>query len=227
MVVTIPGLLTPAKLEAVCSVMRQGEFIEGKLSAGKDAKNIKSNLELDTSGSGDDERYNALNDVVMSALVRHPDYLQSALPARIGAPIYARYLAGMEYGGHIDDPLMGAPGARYRSDISITVFLNHPAEYDGGELFIESPGSNQSYKLAAGTALLYPSTCYHSVKPVTGGERLVAVTWVQSHVRRADQREILWQLDQARALLAADSDSAGYQKLNLCYANLFRMWAEA
>jgi PKHD-type hydroxylase len=226
MLVTIPDLLMPDKLDAVCSVLRQGSFVDGRLSAGNDAQHGKNNLELDATGDAAGERYDALNSVVMSALVQHPDYLQSALPARIGAPIYARYLAGMEYGGHIDDPIMGAPAARYRSDISVSIFLNQPAEYDGGELCIETSAGSQVYKLAAGSALLYPSTCYHSVRPVTAGERLVAVTWVQSHVRRADQREILWQLDRARALLAADTDSASYRGVNLSYVNLFRMWAE-
>ena len=223
MVVTIPDLLTPAQLEALCSVLRQGEFVDGKLSAGNDARHGKNNLEL----AADSERYSALNNVVMSALVQHPDYLQTALPAKVSAPIYARYLAGMEYGGHIDDPIMGAPGARYRSDLSISIFLNPPAEYDGGELCIETVEGSQAYKLAAGSALLYPSTCYHAVTPVSSGERLVAVTWVQSHIRRADQREILLQLDQARALLAGDSNTESYHRLNLCYTNLFRMWAEA
>jgi len=227
MVVTIPDLLNSTQLEALCSVLRQGNFIDGKLSAGDDARHLKTNLELDP----DPERYSALNNVVMSALVQHPQYLQTALPARIAAPIYARYLAGMEYGGHIDDPIMGAPDARYRSDISITVFLNAPDEYDGGELCIETAQGSEAYKLPAGSALLYPSTCYHAVTPVSNGERLVAVTWVQSHIRRADQREILIQLNQAKTLLAeevsGDSQSESYQKINLCYANLFRMWADA
>lgn len=226
MVVTIPDLLTGAQLEAVCSVLRQGQFVDGKLSAGSDARHNKNNLELDTAAVDNSERYAALNNVVMTALVQHPDYLQNALPARIGAPIYARYLAGMEYGGHIDDPLMGAPGERFRSDISISIFLNSPDEYAGGELCIESVASNQAYKPAAGSALLYPSTCYHAVQPVLSGERLVAVTWVQSHIRRADQRDILLQLDQARNLLAEDTNAASYQKINLCYANLFRLWTD-
>ena len=223
MVVTIPDLLTPTQLEALCSVLRQGEFVDGKLSAGNDARHNKNNLEL----GADAERFDALNNVVMTALVQHPSYLQTALPAKISAPIYARYLAGMEYGGHIDDPIMGAPGARYRSDISISIFLNAPEEYDGGELCIETAQGNQAYKLQAGSALLYPSTCYHAVTPVNSGERLVAVTWVQSHIRRADQREILLQLDQARDLLAGDGNTESYHKVNLCYANLFRMWADA
>ena len=222
MLVTIPDLLTAAQLEAVRCVLREGHFVDGRLSAGADARHKKNNLELEA----DVDRYGALNDVVMSALVKHPDYLQAALPARIAAPIYARYLAGMEYGGHIDDPIMGTPGARYRSDISISIFLNDPGEYEGGELCIDSDGDSKAYKLAAGSALLYPSTSYHAVKPVTDGERLVAVTWVQSHIRRADQREILAQLAQLRALLSADRDSQAYHKANLCYANLFRMWAE-
>ncbi len=223
MVVTIPDLLTPAQLEALCSVLRQGEFVDGRLSAGNDARHIKNNLEL----GADAERFDALNNVIMTALVQHPSYLQSALPAKISAPIYARYLAGMEYGGHIDDPIMGAPGARYRSDISISIFLNAPEEYDGGELCVETTAGSQAYKLAAGSALLYPSTCYHAVTPVNSGERLVAITWVQSHIRRADQREILLQLDQARDLLAGDSNAESYHKVNLCYTNLFRMWADA
>ena len=226
MVVTIPDLLNTTQLEALCSVLRQGNFVDGKLSAGDDAQPLKNNLEL-----ADAERYSALNNVVMTALVQHPEYLQTAMPAKIAAPIYARYLAGMEYGGHIDDPIMGAPGARYRSDISITVFLNAPDEYEGGELRIATAQGSQAYKLAAGSALLYPSTCYHAVTPVSSGERLVAVTWVQSHIRRADQREILIQLNQAKTLLAddagADRQLASYQKINLCYANLFRLWADA
>ena len=223
MVVTIPDLLTSTQLGALCSVLRQGEYVDGKLSAGNDARHNKNNLEL----GADAERFDALNNVIMTALVQPPDYLQTALPAKISAPIYARYLAGMEYGRHIDDPIMGAPGARYRSDISISIFLNAPEEYDGGELCIETAQGSQAYKLRAGSALLYPSTYYHAVTPVNRGERLVAITWVQSHIRRPDQREILLQLDQARNLLAGDDNTESYHKINLCYANLFRMWADA
>ena len=222
MLVTIPDLLNPAQLDAVCSVLRQGNFVDGKLSAGKDARAIKNNQEL----APDKDSYNALNNVVMTELVQNPVYLQTAMPARICAPIYARYETGMSYGGHIDDPIMGPTGARYRSDISITVFLNGPDEYEGGELCIESSDGNPGIKLAAGHAVLYPSTSYHSVKQVTAGERLVAITWVQSHVRRADQREILIQLDQAREALAENPGSRAHHQVNLSYANLFRMWAE-
>ena len=220
MLVTIPDLLTPTQLDAVCSVLRQGKFIDGKLSAGKNARVEKHNQELDAA----QESYQALNNVVMTQLVQHPLYLQTAMPARICTPIYARYTEGMEYGGHIDNPIMGPANGRYRSDISITIFLSAPDEYKGGELCIESPQGPIEFKLPAGHALLYPSTSYHSIKRVDAGERLVAVTWVQSHIRRADQREILAQLDQARQLL--DADQPARQSLELAYANLFRLWAE-
>jgi PKHD-type hydroxylase len=223
MLIKIPDLLSPLQLEAVCSVLRQGQFVDGKLSAGKNARLEKNNQEL--AASQDD--YAALNNVVMTELVRHPTYLQAAMPARICAPIYARYVTGMAYGCHIDDPIMGPPDARYRSDISISIFLNGPQEYEGGELCIETPQGTAEIKLPAGHAVLYPSTSYHSVNEVTSGERLVAVCWVQSYIRRSDQREILLQLDRAREALANEVNSAAYQQINLSYANLFRMWAES
>jgi PKHD-type hydroxylase len=223
MLVKIPDLLIPLQLEALCSVLRQSEFVDGKLSAGKNARLEKNNQEL----AADEDDYAVLNNVVMTALVRHPIYLQNAMPAKICAPIYARYTTGMAYGGHIDDPIMGPANSRYRSDISISVFLNGPEEYEGGELCIETSQGSTEIKLPAGHAILYPSTSYHSVNKVTSGERLVAVCWVQSYIRRVDQREILVQLDQVRESLAADVNSPAYQQINLAYANLFRMWAES
>ena len=222
MIVTIPDLLDSTELGAVRAELRRGRFVDGRLSAGRDAAAGKRNEELEAA----EDAYRALNDVVMTRLVRHPRYLQSALPARIAAPIYARYTAGMAYDAHIDDPIMGPPGARYRSDIAITIFLSAPDDYAGGELRIEAPQGPVTFKLPAGHALLYPANSYHAVAPVESGERLVAITWVQSHVRRADQREILVELDRARELLT-DADGDARRKLDLCYANLFRLWAEA
>lgn len=222
MLVEIPDLLNQTQLQAVRSVLGRARFIDGKLSAGKDARLGKKNQEL----APDEKCFGALNDVVMTRLVQHPVYLQCAMPAKICAPIYARYTAGMGYGGHIDDPIMGPPQARYRSDISITVFLSDPQEYEGGELCIESSQGVTEVKLRAGHAVLYPSTSYHSVREVSSGERLVAIAWVQSYIRRADQREILIQLDRARQLLGPDSDASARQSLDLSYANLYRMWAE-
>ncbi len=222
MFTTIPDLLSPTELDAVRSVLRQSRFVDGKLSAGRHAGINKNNQEL----AAQQDSFDALNDVVMTRLVQHPRYLQYAMPAKISAPIYARYTEGMEYGRHIDDPIMGPPQSRYRSDISISIFLSDADEYQGGELCIESAQGPAEIKLPAGHVVLYPSTSYHSVKTITAGERLVAITWVQSHIRRADQREILVELDQVRERLSTEGHAASAQA-DLCYANLFRLWAEA
>jgi PKHD-type hydroxylase len=222
MLVTIPDLLDDTQLAAIRAELDRGHFVDGKLSAGQRAAVDKRNLELAPAAAS----FEALNNVVMTRLVQNPLYLQAALPAKICAPIYARYTAGMEYGYHIDDPVMGPPAARYRSDIAITIFLNSPHEYEGGELLIELPHGNREVKLPAGHAVLYPASSCHAVKPLLAGERLVAVTWVQSLVRRADQREILLRLDRARETLSGQGQAAALQHLDLCYANLIRMWAE-
>lgn len=222
MLVTIPDLLDAQQLDAVCAELRRGDFVDGKLTAGERAAVNKRNLELAPSAAS----FEALNNVVMTRLVQHPIYLRAALPAKICAPIYARYTAGMEYGRHIDDPVMGPPSARYRADIAITVFLSPSEAYEGGELVIETPTGAREVKLPAGHAMLYPANSYHAVKPVVSGERLVALSWVQSLVRRADQREILVELDLAREALQQENDAEVLQRIDLCYANLFRMWAE-
>lgn len=222
MLVTIPDLLSPTELDAIRPVLEQNRFVDGAGSAGRTARAGKRNLELNAPA----DTFAALNNVVMTRLVQHPTYLQCALPAKICAPIYARYTPGMKYDGHIDDPLMGPPDGRYRSDISITVFLNEPEAYAGGELQVDTETGRNAFKLPAGHALLYPSTFYHSVAEVTKGERLVAVTWVQSLVRRADQRDILLQLDRARQALATSAEQEAFRRVDIAYANLFRQWAE-
>ena len=133
----------------------------------------------------------------------------------------------MAYGDHLDDPTMGAGGVMYRSDIAITVFLNAPAEYDGGELIIRTPGGDQAVKSAAGDAVLYPASSIHQVSPVTRGERLVAVTWVQSLVRDPARRELLFGLNAAREKLPQSAPGAPEtEQVNAAYLNLIRMWSD-
>ena len=203
------------------SVLHQCDYVDGKLSAGINAQKYKSNEEADAS----DEQFEALNNVVMSRLVQHPVYLNAILPVKISMPIYARYTSGMSYGYHVDDPVMGGT-ARYRSDVSITVFLSDPDDYDGGELSIETSYGHQQVKLPAGHAILYPSSSRHAVQPVTRGERLVAIAWVQSMVRSPEQRQILFQLYQARDQLSDTPPGKAFQLLDDSYTNLVRMWAE-
>lgn len=222
MLITIPSILPPERLQSVCSILKDAPFVNGSLSAGSAAKRVKNNEEVAMNAT----QINQLNNIVMGSLVANPQYKSAALPHRIAAPFYARYTEGMEYGDHVDDPVMGG-AERYRSDVSITIFLSKPEDYDGGELVINTSFGEQQVKLNAGDAVMYPSSSLHHVNPVTRGERLVAVTWVQSMVRNAEQRELLYRLNTARENLLSNSPESQESKdVDICYANLIRMWSE-
>ena len=168
-----------------------------------------------------------LNSLVMGSLVQHPLYQAAAMPCRVATPYYARYTKGMSYGDHVDDPVMGPPGGQYRSDVSTTVFLNAPSEYQGGELVIRTDYGEKQLKCEAGDAVIYPSSSLHHINEVTAGERLVAVSWTQSMLRDPRQRELLYQLYQAReSLLQSQPDSATATRVDHVYVNLVRMWSE-
>jgi PKHD-type hydroxylase len=198
-------------------------FVDGKLSAGQVARRVKQNQEVDRRA----RELEQLNNLVMGKLVQHPVYRSGALPLRVAAPYYARYTPGMQYGDHVDDPIMGADGTLYRSDVSITVFVNDPADYDGGELVMQTPFGEQLVKLPAGDAVMYPSSSRHRVAAVTRGERLVAVTWLQSLVRDPARRELLHELNTVRErMLASAAESEDAKLINKTYVNLVRMWGD-
>jgi PKHD-type hydroxylase len=138
-----------------------------------------------------------------------------------------RYAEGMHYGNHVDNPLMGQPGERIRTDISATLFLSDPASYDGGELVIQDNYGFHAVKLQAGNMILYPATGVHRVEPVTRGVRHAVVFWVQSAVRDADKRRILFDLDMAvQRLTGLNPENPEIGNFTACYSNLVRMWAE-
>ncbi len=223
MLVVIPAVLDKAQLEQVQSLLKNGRFVDGRLSAGTRAKQVKQNEELQPAAA----QMERLNSIVMSALVQHPIYQAAAMPVRVATPFYARYTRGMHYGDHVDDPVMGPPGGQYRTDISTTVFLNEPDQYDGGELVIRTSFGEQLFKPDAGDAIIYPSSSLHHVAEVTRGERLVAVTWTQSMVRDPARREILYQLYEAReALLKSRPEEPETTRVDHAYVNLTRLWAE-
>lgn len=223
MLLEIPNVLGPRDLERVRELLGEVRFVDGRASAGAAARRVKHNEEA----APDDARIRALNDIVMGNLVRHPWYQHAVLPHRIASPFYARYTPGMTYGDHVDDPVMGPAQGRYRTDVSITVFLNDPHDYDGGELVIETSFGTQALKLPAGHAVLYPSSSRHHVAEVKRGVRLVAVTWAQSLVRDPARRELLWELGRARdRLLARAPDTEETRQVDRSYVNLLRMWAE-
>lgn len=223
MLIKIPNVLNKEELAIVHDYISRAEFVDGRLSAGSEASSVKNNSEMQSS----EQATSQLNNLVMGKLVKHPVYLAAALPAKIAAPYYAKYSKGMYYGNHVDDPVMGPPGQRYRSDLSITIFLNEPDVYDGGELGIQTSCGEQTVKLAAGDAVMYPSSSTHRVSEITSGERLVAVTWLQSMVRDPAQRELLYKLHQARELLLQNAkDKEETELVSNSYVNLVRMWSD-
>ena len=223
MMIEIPALLSKKKLSEIQEILTESEFVDGKLSAGQYAQRVKNNAELPQNA----QQLNRLNTLVMNTLVQHPMFQNAALPHRVASPFYAKYEKGQTYGDHIDDPVMGPAGQRYRSDISCTVFLNSPDDYEGGELKIKTQYGSQLVKLAAGHAILYPSYSLHQVTPVKSGIRLVAVTWIQSMIRQAERRELLYELNQAReTLMREQPDSDITHQVDHSYVNLIRMWSE-
>lgn len=223
MLIRIPSVLARTDLDMVRRLLSSAPFVDGKLSAGQAARQIKNNQEVDRGA----RELEGLNNLIMGKLVQHPIYRSAALPLRVAAPYYARYTAGMHYGDHVDDPIMGTDGQIYRSDISITIFLNAPSDYDGGELMINTAFGEQAIKYAAGDAVLYSAATRHRVAEVTRGERLVTVTWLQSLVRDPNQRELLHELNGVRErLLASAPESEDAKQVNKTYVNLVRMWGD-
>lgn len=223
MLTLITDVLDTTQLKQVRKLLRESQFVDGRLSAGQDARRVKNNQEL----KADAAHRERLDQIVMAALVQHPTYQAATLPGRIATPYYARYTEGMSYGDHVDDPIMGPAGSQYRSDISVTLFLNAPDQYKGGELMIRTAYGYQRIKCNAGDAILYPSASLHRVNEVTSGERLVAVSWIQSMIRDPQQRELLFQLYQSRETLRADQPQAETTaQIDQVYVNLVRMWSE-
>ncbi len=221
MLIEIPELLNAAQVQKIHELLADANFVDGKLTAGMAARRVKENEELESVP----ELQQRVNRIIMAAIAHNVRFRSFALPNKMADFIVARYQPGMHYGDHVDDPIMG--GGKFRTDVSTTIFLNEPDTYDGGELVIRTPFGDQKVKLAAGSAVVYPSRSVHGVADVTRGERLVALTWMQSFVRDPGQRELLFELDQAREHLLRTEPDADYTKaVDRSYANLLRMWAE-
>lgn len=218
MIVQIGGLLADDTLASLRQALGEeaAGFKPGAATAGWHARPVKHNEQA--SGAAAAQAVAAVKD----ALGAHPVFNAVARPKALVGLLVSRYGPGMEYGTHVDNAMMNG----IRTDLSFTVFLAPPEAYDGGELVIEANDGEQPVKLAAGSAVVYPSTSLHRVEQVTRGERLVVVGWVRSLVRRADQREILFDLDQMIASQRLGGDRAMLDRLMKCKANLLRMWAE-
>ncbi|MES9832822.1 MAG: Fe2+-dependent dioxygenase [Candidatus Thiodiazotropha sp. DIVDIV] len=223
MLLEIDRLLESAQLQKIDQILSEAEFVDGRLTAGMAAKKVKNNQEL----KGTQKQMELLIRILTSAMGQNQIFRSAVLPYRMADPIFARYQSGMTYGDHVDDPLMGFSGQRFRSDISMTVFLREPDTYKGGELVIRTTFGEKRVKLPAGSAVIYPSSSLHHVAEVTQGERLVALAWIQSYVRDPARRELLYELDQAREdLLENRSQEPTTGLVDKSYANLLRMWSD-
>jgi PKHD-type hydroxylase len=222
-ILCLARVVTPEELAKLAEILGRGTFIDGKLTAGWHARQVKDNRQL---GPGVEAQ--AAAGILREALLRHEVFRSAVLPLKLGPILFSRTEPGMGYGTHIDDAVMGREQEhRIRSDVSVTVFLSPPEAYEGGELIIEGTGGEAGYKLEAGAAIAYPSTSLHRVSEVTSGRREVAAGWAPSMVRSAERREILFDLDTARrAIFKSGGKTAEFDLVAKSYANLLRQWAE-
>jgi len=219
--IEIDKLLTINELSDINVLISNARWQSGAHSAGENAEKQKHNQEMDQSC----ESWEKINSLAVSRLFNHPEFQRTALPNKVSAAFISRYTSGMHYGQHVDNPVMGTPGALYRSDIACTVFLSDPADYEGGELNIHTRFGPVKVKLDAGCAVVYPASSIHEVLPVTSGERVVCVLWAQSLVADAHKREILAELDDARAALQLKLPEAKVtHSIDHTYMNLIRLW---
>lgn len=219
MMLVLDGVLPKPLAQVLREEAETAAFEDGRKTAGRFAREVKANDQAAPSPARD-----AILEKARAALMAHPVFRSAARPKALSPLILSRYREGQTYGLHVDDALMGG----LRTDLSFTLFLSDPETYDGGELVIEDTFETRAIKLNPGEAILYPSTTLHHVAPVTRGTRLCIVGWVQSLIRSAEQREILFDLDQSvEAVFAAQGKSPLFDKLAKTRSNLLRMWAEA
>ncbi len=223
MIFPIQDVLTSAELTEIITSLATAEFVDGKLTAGWHAKLVKQNMQL----APQQPIAERLQVIVAPALQRNRLF-QAAIRPKVVRPVLVNcYDVGMSYGCHTDNALMQSAAGLIRSDVSMTIFLSDPTEYDGGELAIETSLGEQRFKLPAGSAIVYPSTMLHEVRQVTRGRRLAAVTWIQSLVRDPAHREILFDLDTARQVMfERQGKTPEFDLISKSLSNLLRQWSE-
>ena len=226
MLITIPDVLTASEVTQARSVLDTANWIDGKVTAGYQAQTVKENLQLP---EGHPVAVK-LGEMVLAALARSPLFMSAAMPLKVFPPMFNRYTGGGHFGTHVDTAIraLASTGQRIRTDVSATLFLSTPEEYEGGELLVEDTYGVHNVKLPAGHMVLYPSTSLHHVKPVTSGARIASFFWIQSMVRDDGQRSLLFDLDTAIQRLTLDlPDHPAAVQLTAVYHNLLRRWADA
>ncbi len=227
MMIAMPEVLTPEEVAALrAELLGAGDaWVDGRVTAGYQGAPVKLNRQIDERS----DVATRCQGKILAVLERHPQFISAALPDMVYPPMFNRYGEGMTFGAHVDGAVRLDPrtGRKLRTDLSATLFLSDPGDYDGGELEIADAYGVQAVKLNAGDMILYPATSLHQVTPITRGERLAAFFWVQSLVREDARRTILFEMDGAiQALNRAGADEEARRTLVGCYHNLLRQWAE-
>ena len=225
MLLQIPAILSPAQVAEFRTQMDATPWIDGRVTAGHQSAKAKDNEQL----AEDAPLARQLGAAIVAALEGNALFISAALPARIFPPLFNRYTVGQSFGMHVDNAVRQVRGTqhRVRTDLSATLFLANPDEYDGGELVVEDTYGTHSVKLPAGDLILYPSSSLHRVQPVTRGARIASFFWIQSMVRDDAQRTLLFDMDIAIQRLARDvPEHASIVQLTGVYHNLLRQWAE-
>lgn len=225
MLLQVPNILSTEQVAQFRRALGEADWADGRITAGYQSAQAKHNQQLPEESPVAQQ----LGEAVLAALQRSPLFMSAALPLKIFPPLFNRYEGGHSFGSHVDNAIRHVRGTphRVRTDLSATLFLSAPEEYDGGELVIEDTYGLHSVKLSAGDLILYPASSLHLVRPVTRGARVASFFWIQSMVRDDGQRTLLYDLDRATQQVHRDlPDSPAAVQLTGIYHNLLRRWAD-
>ena len=223
MILSFEEVISEEEQRALLGIVVQAAFVDGRETAGGRLSAHKRNEQVSRQAPEMVE----VTRLVLAALKRHENFRNATYPQQLHSVLVSRYRPGMEYGWHVDEAVMG-DAVPWRSDLSLTLFLNAQTDYDGGELALESGSGQTAVKLPARAMVCYPTGQLHCVRPVTRGERLAVIGWIQSLVRDSGAREALWDLSQARdQVYAREGKSHTFDLINKTHANLLRRWAQA
>lgn len=225
MMVHVPNVLTPEQVARCREAVERAAWVDGNVTSGHQAAKAKHNLQLPEESPEARE----LGNMVIDALARSNLFMSAVLPKQVFPPLFNRYETGMKFDNHVDNAVRGVPGTgmRLRTDVSATLFISAPEEYDGGELIVDDTYGAHSVKLPAGDMIVYPATSLHRVTPITRGARIASFFWTQSMIRDEGQRALLFDLDMS--IMRLTHDHPGHKSivsLTAVYHNLLRQWAE-
>ncbi|WP_109357100.1 Fe2+-dependent dioxygenase [Sphingorhabdus sp. EL138] len=212
-------ILDQSQVNEIKAIAGSAQFVDGKIS--NPHSKVKNNLQLH-----DLDAYNKTSKILHDALMTNPEFMDFAFPEKIAPPLITRYQPGMHYGLHADSAIIPLPDGPIRSDISCTIFLNGPNDSKGGALHVTQGEAGMRFKGLPGTAIVYPSHTLHEVEPISEGERMVAITFIQSRIRDVMKRYLMYELNEVAALEGLNMRDENYTRMQALQYNLMRMWME-